>query len=81
MNQATASTAWASRLPDGAVSVEGGGDSVILRASHSLRSRFETPLERKKSATLSPDEAREYEAICHLDDALSWLNRLARRAS
>lgn len=61
--------------------MESGGNSVILRASSALQSRFETLLERKKSATLSPEEAREYEAICHLDEALSWLNRLARGAS
>jgi hypothetical protein len=35
-------------------------------------------LERRKAGTLTPDEGGEYEAICQLDHALSWLNRLAR---
>lgn len=72
-------TTWASALPDGAVSVEGGGDSVILKASAPLQTRFETLLERKKSGGLTETESTEYEAICKLDEALSWLNRLARK--
>jgi len=67
-------------LPDGAVSVESGAGSVVLRASKPLQNRFEVLVERKKSATLTQKEAAEYDAICHLDEALSWLNRLARKA-
>ena len=71
-------TAWTSILPDGAVSVESGENFVVLRASKHLQRRFEALLERKKSATLTPGETAEFDAICHLDEALSWLNRLAR---
>jgi hypothetical protein len=52
----------------------------VLRASQPLQERFEALLARRKAETLSPEEAREYEAICDLDMALSWLNRLARGA-
>lgn len=74
------STTWTSALPDGAVSVEGDGDALLLKASKTLQERFETLLERKKSALLTESEAEEYEAICELDSALSWINRLARKA-
>jgi hypothetical protein len=40
----------------------------------------EALLAGRKAGTLTPEEAREYEAICDLDTALSWLNRLARGA-
>jgi hypothetical protein len=40
--------------------------------------QLETLLEKKKSGTFSSQEDREYKAICDLDTALSWLNRLAR---
>lgn len=73
-------TTWTSALPDGAVSVEGDGDTLLLKASQHLQERFEQLLERKKSATLTESEADEYEAICELDDALSWINRLARES-
>jgi hypothetical protein len=62
------------------VSVDIEGATLVLRASHTLQDRFETLLAKRKAGTLSPEEAREYEAICHLDTALSWLNRLARGA-
>jgi len=71
---------WVQDLPDGAVSVETEGATLVLRASHTLQERFETLLARRKVGTLSPKEAREYEAICALDTTLSWLNRLARGA-
>jgi hypothetical protein len=51
---------------------------LVLRASHTLQNRFETLLAKRRAGILSPEETREYEAICHLDTALSWLNRLAR---
>lgn len=69
---------FAQRLPDGAVSVELIGGDLVLRASGSLQKRFEELLERHKAGTLNQDEDGEYEAICQLDHALSWLNRLAR---
>jgi len=69
---------WVQDLPDGAVSVEMEGTTLVLRASHTLQERFETLLARRKAGTLSPEETREYEAICALDTALSWLNRLVR---
>jgi len=65
-------------LPDGAVSVEARGGDLVLRASHQLQERFEELIERRKAGTLSGAENDEYEAICELDEALSWLNRLAR---
>ena len=71
---------WVQELPDGAVSVETEGTTLVLRASHTLQERFETLLAKRKAGTLSPKETREYEAICALDTALSWLNRLARGA-
>jgi hypothetical protein len=74
------SHAWVQYLPDGAVSVESEGATLVLRASHPLQERFETLLDKRKAGTLSPEENREYEAICDLDSALSWLNRLARSA-
>ncbi len=69
---------WVSSLPDGAVSVEKQDGSVVLRASQALQNRLEELLERQKSAQLSPDDSAQYAAICELDDALSWLNRLSR---
>jgi hypothetical protein len=71
---------WVQDLPDGAVSIETAGTTLVLRASHTLQERFETLLAKRKAGTLSPQETREYEAICALDTALSWLNRLARGA-
>ena len=72
--------AWVHYLPEGAVSVDIEGAMLVLRASQPLQDRFETLLARRKAGTLSPEETREYEAICDLDTALSWLNRLARGA-
>jgi hypothetical protein len=72
---------WVQYLPDGAVSIEVEGTSLVHRASKELHKRFETLLTRRKSGRLSPEETREYEAICGLDTALSWLNRLARGAT
>jgi hypothetical protein len=71
---------WVQALPDGAVAVDTEGTTLVLRASHTLQERFETLLARRKAGTLSPQETREYEAVCALDTALSWLNRLARGA-
>lgn len=67
-------------LPDGAISIEVVGGQWVLRASQKLQARFEQLLERRKAGALEPAEYREYEAICDLDTALSWLNRLARNA-
>ena len=72
---------WVHFLPDGAVSVERQGDRLVLRASQQLQQRFEDLLERRKSATLSAEESEQYDAICELDDTLSWLNRLIRSGS
>jgi hypothetical protein len=58
--------------------VEAQGDHLVLRASGRLQQRFEELLEGRKAGGLTAMENREYEAICQLDDALSWLNRLAR---
>ncbi|MFM9965097.1 MAG: hypothetical protein ACKV2Q_28185 [Planctomycetaceae bacterium] len=66
------------RLPDGAVSVSTLGGDWVLQASQPLQAKFEELLERRKQGTLDAEESAEYEAICALDDALSWLNRLAR---
>jgi hypothetical protein len=74
------SHAWVQYLPEGAVSIDIAGPTLVLRASQPLQERFEALLARRKAGTLSPEEAREYEAICDLDTALSWLNRLARGA-
>jgi hypothetical protein len=71
---------WVQLLPDGAVSVETQDNHLVLRASGSLQQRFEKLLEIRKAGQLTAAENREYEAICQLDDALSWLNRLARGA-
>jgi len=35
-------------------------------------------LDKRKAGTLTPEEQREYAALCNLDTTLSWLNRLAR---
>ncbi len=67
------------RLPDGAVSIETDGTHWLLRASQPLQSRFEELLERRKEGRQTDEEAREYQAICSLDNLLSGLNRLARR--
>ena len=66
------------RLPDGAVSVSALGGDWVLRASQPIQAKFEQLLERRKQGTLDAEESEEYAAICALDDALSWLNRLAR---
>ena len=71
---------WAQYLPDGAISIDIEGTTLVLHASQKLQERFETLLARRKTGTLSAEEIREYEAICDLDTALSWLNRLARGA-
>ena len=82
MEQTTIQNAytWVQDLPDGAVSVEMEGATLVLRASHTLQERFETLLARRKAGTLFPEETRAYEAICALDTELSWLNRLIRGA-
>ncbi len=67
------------RLPEGSVSIEMQGTTWTLRASQSLQSRFEELLERRKAGQQTEDEARDYEAICSLDQLLSGFNRLARR--
>lgn len=69
---------WVGCLPDGAVSVAAEDNSLVLRASEMLQQEFESLLARHKSGTLTADERRQYEAICELDEALTWLNRLAR---
>jgi len=74
------SQAWVQMLPDGAVSLGTEEEGIVLRASERLQERFEELLEKRKAGTLDAAEVREYEAICRLDDALSWLNRIARRA-
>jgi hypothetical protein len=66
------------QLPDGAVSVETVDGNLVLRASDNLQQRFEELLERRKVGGLTAEEAKLYDAICQLDHALSWLNRLAR---
>ena len=72
--------AWVRSLPDGAVSVAIEDATLVLHASQPLQERFELLLDKQKAGTLSPEEQREYAAICDLDTALSWLNRLARGA-
>lgn len=67
------------RLPEGAVSIEMQGTTWVLRASELLQSRFEELIERRKAGQQTEDEARDYEAICSLDQLLSGFNRLARR--
>jgi len=74
------SHAWVQYLPDGAVSIEIEEATLVLRASKRLQKRFDTLLPKRKTGTLTKEETREYEAICELDTALSWLNRLARGA-
>ncbi|MBI5761758.1 MAG: hypothetical protein HZA46_24875 [Planctomycetales bacterium] len=69
---------WAGLLPDGAVSFTQTGTGWTLRASQNLQARFEELLEHRKRGALSEPDEREYEAICHLDESLSWLNRLIR---
>lgn len=69
---------WIGYLPDGAVSVAAEGSSLVLRASDKLQQQYELLLAQRKSGTLTPDERRHYDAICELDEALSWLNRLTR---
>ena len=71
---------WVEHVPDGAVSVSVEGSRLVLKASSALQERFEELLEKQKAGTLSPEESREYQAICDLDTALSWLNRLARES-
>ena len=65
-------------VPDGAVSVVVEDSTLVLKASTMLQERFETLLAKRKAEALSVEETREYQAICDLDTALSWLNRLAR---
>jgi len=80
MDQITAqnSHVWAQYVPDGAVSVAVEDSTLVLKASNALQERFETLLAKRKAGTLSDEETRECRAICDLDTALSWLNRLAR---
>lgn len=72
---------WIHSLPEGAVSVERQDHKLVLRASQQLQQQFEDLLERRKSAKLTAEESEQYDAICELDDALSWLNRLIRGGS
>lgn len=80
MDQITAqdSHVWVQYVPDGAVSVAVEGSTLVLKASTALQERFETLLAKRQAGALSVEETREYQAICDLDTALSWLNRLAR---
>ena len=57
---------------------QSNADPPALRASTALQNRFDMLLDKRKAGTLSAEEMHEYEAICDLDKALSWLNRLAR---
>ena len=70
--------AWVASLPDGAVSIEIQDEKIVLRASQQLQQRFEELVERRKNAILTAAESKQYDAICDLDDVLSWLNRLMR---
>jgi hypothetical protein len=72
---------WVQALPDGAISVERQDETLVLRASQQLQQQFENLLERRKSSKLTAEESDQYNAICELDDALSWLNRLIRSGS
>jgi hypothetical protein len=78
MSIADVSNAWVHYLPDGAVSVEARGTELVLRASQKLQERFEALLAKRKAGELTEEESRQFDAIADLDDALSWLNRLAR---
>jgi hypothetical protein len=69
---------WVQHVPDGAVSVAVEDSTLVLKASTALQERFESLLTKQKTVGLSVEETREYQAICDLDTALSWLNRLAR---
>ena len=69
---------WVQYVPDGAVSVAVEGTALVLKASNALQERLETLLAKRKDGVLSVEETQEYQAICDLDNALSWLNRLAR---
>ncbi|MGE0822770.1 MAG: hypothetical protein AB7G75_23890 [Candidatus Binatia bacterium] len=69
---------WVQHVPDGAVSVTVEDSTLVLKASQVLQERFEVLLQKQKAGQLSSEEAREYQAICDLDAALSWLNRRAR---
>jgi hypothetical protein len=71
---------WVQYVPDGAVSVAVEDSTLVLKASNVLQERFETLLAKRKAGTLSDEETREYQAMCDLDIALSWLNRLARES-
>lgn len=70
---------WVSALPDGAVSVAASDGQLLLKASRALQKKFEDLLDRRKTGPLPPKEEEEYRAICQLDEALSWLNRLSRK--
>ena len=69
---------WVQYVPDGAVSVAVEDSTLVLKASNALQERFETLLAKRKASALSVEETRENQAMCDLDTALSWLNRLAR---
>ncbi len=45
---------WVQDLPDGAVSVETEGATLVLRASHTLQERFETLLARPEGWHVIP---------------------------
>jgi hypothetical protein len=69
---------WARFIPEGAISVSTEGSALVLRASRPLQERFEQLLNGRKSDGLTQEEDQEYQAICDLDEALSWLNRELR---
>jgi hypothetical protein len=71
---------WVQCLPDGAVSVENIDGDLVLRASQKLQDQFEELLIKHKAGSLTAEESQQYDALCELDDALSWINRLARGA-
>ena len=80
LDQITAqnSHVWVQYVPDGAVAVAVEASTLVLKASTALQERFEALLAKRKAGALSSAETREYQAMCDLDTALSWLNRLAR---
>lgn len=65
-------------VPDGAISIESDGVNLVLRASSQIQNRFEQLQERRQAGLCTEEEKQEYQAIGDLDDALTWLNRLAR---
>lgn len=63
---------------EGSIEIELEEGVLIFRASKSVQERIEALLQKERTSSLSPADARELRQYEEVDDYLSYLNRLTR---